>query len=124
MHRNSTLDFRPWTRPYWQPQVPVVPVLPQQSAFASWAQQVSWVACQQQLLSSAGLVARTMRPCMPGNKRLGWSAAAVFCDLNGFDLVPPSTQAAVELVLQIASGAEPDLSTIAGALANWMEPDR
>jgi prophage maintenance system killer protein len=32
-----------------------------------------------------------------GNKRLGWAAAVVFYDLNGFDLDPPGVGEAVEL---------------------------
>jgi death on curing protein len=34
-----------------------------------------------------------------GNKRLGWAAAAVFYDLNGFDLDPPAADEAVEVVV-------------------------
>ena len=32
-----------------------------------------------------------------GDKRLGWAAAVVFYDLNGFDLNPPGVDEAVEL---------------------------
>ena len=39
-----------------------------------------------------------------GNKRLGWAAAAIFYDLNGFDLDPPSVDEAVDLVVAVAAG--------------------
>jgi death-on-curing protein len=39
-----------------------------------------------------------------GNKRLGWAAAAVFYDLDGFDLDPPSVDEAVDLVVAVAAG--------------------
>jgi death on curing protein len=53
-----------------------------------------------------------------GNKRLGWAAAAVFYDLNGFDLDPPSVDEAVELVVAVAAG-HMELAKLAERLASW-----
>jgi death-on-curing protein len=50
-----------------------------------------------------------------GNKRLAWLSTAVFCDLNGFapDLKDDD---AYQLVWDIASSAEEDITAIAGRL--------
>lgn len=56
---------------------------------------------------------------LDGNKRLGWAAAVVFCELNGHDLVPPTEDDAYDLVLSIAQG-QVDVVTIAATLAPWM----
>ena len=53
-----------------------------------------------------------------GNKRLGWAAAAVFYDLNGFDLDPPSVDEAVELVVAVAAG-HVELRKLSERLASW-----
>jgi death on curing protein len=53
-----------------------------------------------------------------GNKRLGWTAAAVFYDLNGFDLDPPSVDEAVELVVAVAAG-HVELGKLSERLASW-----
>jgi death on curing protein len=53
-----------------------------------------------------------------GTKRLGWAAAAVFYDLNGFDLDPPSVDEAVELVVTAAAG-HLELGKLANHLARW-----
>ena len=53
-----------------------------------------------------------------GNKRLAWAASVVFYDLNGFDLEPPSTDEAVELVLTVAVG-QLALPKLAERLASW-----
>src|SRR3954454_10561729 len=56
-------------RGYLQPQVLPLALEPQQSAFASMAQQVLWVACEQQpaaVSTVVGLVARTIALCKPG----------------------------------------------------------
>lgn len=53
-----------------------------------------------------------------GNKRLGWAAAAVFYDLNGFDLDPPSVDEAVELVVAVAAG-HMELAKLSERLASW-----
>jgi death-on-curing protein len=55
-----------------------------------------------------------------GNKRLGWAAVVVFYDLNGFALVPPSVDEAVELVVAVAAG-HLELETLAGQLATWAQ---
>ena len=57
-----------------------------------------------------------------GNKRLGWAATVVFCELNGFDLAPPSHDAAYDLVIGVADGSEVDLAKIAEHLRSWMRP--
>jgi death-on-curing protein len=53
-----------------------------------------------------------------GNKRLGWAATAVFYDLNGLDLAPPSVDEAVELVVALAAG-HLELGKLAERLASW-----
>jgi death-on-curing protein len=53
-----------------------------------------------------------------GNKRLGWAAAAVFYDLNGVDLDPPSVDDAVDLVVAVAAGTM-ELSKLSERLASW-----
>jgi death-on-curing protein len=56
-----------------------------------------------------------------GNKRLGWAAAAVFYDLNGFDLDPSSVDEAVDLVVAVAAG-HLELGKLSQALAGWARP--
>jgi death on curing protein len=56
-----------------------------------------------------------------GDKRLGWAAAAVFYDLNGFDLDPPSVDEAVDLVVAAAAG-HLDLGKLSETLAGWARP--
>jgi len=56
-----------------------------------------------------------------GNKRLAWSATRVLVRLNGFDLVPPSTDAAYDLVIAAATG-EADVETLAPTLSQWLVP--
>ena len=58
-----------------------------------------------------------------GNKRLGWAAAAVFYDLNGSDLDPPSVDEAVDLVVAVAAG-HLELGKLSQALAGWARPRR
>ncbi|HEV8163525.1 MAG TPA: type II toxin-antitoxin system death-on-curing family toxin [Actinomycetota bacterium] len=53
-----------------------------------------------------------------GNKRLAWAATAVFYDLNGFELQPPSVGEAVELVVAVASG-QLELGKLGERLAGW-----
>ena len=53
-----------------------------------------------------------------GNKRLGWAAAAVFYDLDGVDLDPPSVDDAVDLVVAVAAGTM-ELSKLSERLASW-----
>jgi death on curing protein len=53
-----------------------------------------------------------------GNKRLGWAAAVVFYDLNGFDLDPPSADEAVELVVAVAAG-QLELAKLSDRLMGW-----
>lgn len=57
---------------------------------------------------------------LDGNKRLGWSAAVVFCHLNNRDLQPPDDDAAFELVMLIADGQLVDVDKVAGILARWL----
>jgi death on curing protein len=56
-----------------------------------------------------------------GNKRLGWASAVVFYDLNGFDLVAPSVDEAVELVVAVAAG-HLELEKLSERLAAWAGP--
>lgn len=58
------------------------------------------------------------RALVDGNKRLGWAAAAVFYDLNGFDLEPTSVDEAVELVVAVAAG-HMELAKLSERLASW-----
>jgi death on curing protein len=53
-----------------------------------------------------------------GNKRLGWAAAVVFYDLNGFDLDPPGVDEAVELVVAVAAG-QLELAKLSERLMGW-----
>jgi death on curing protein len=53
-----------------------------------------------------------------GNKRLGWTAAAVFYELNGFDLDPPSVDDAVELMVAVAAGHMKQ-AKLSERLASW-----
>ena len=58
-----------------------------------------------------------------GNKRLGWAAAAVFYDLNGFDLDPSSVDEAVDLVVAVAAG-HLELGKLVQVLAGWARPHK
>jgi death-on-curing protein len=53
-----------------------------------------------------------------GNKRLGWAAAAVFYDLNGYELDPPSVDDAVEMVIAVAAG-HMELAKLSERLGSW-----
>jgi death on curing protein len=53
-----------------------------------------------------------------GNKRLGWAAAVVFYDLNGFDLDPPGVDDVVELVVAVAAG-QLELAKLSERLMGW-----
>lgn len=57
-----------------------------------------------------------------GNKRLGWAATVVFCEMNGMDLVPPSEDEAYDLVMGVADGSQADVVKIAERLRRWMVP--
>jgi death-on-curing protein len=50
-----------------------------------------------------------------GNKRLGWLATWVFCDLNGVTL-SPSQDEAVDLIVDIAEGKLPNVDEIVARL--------
>jgi len=52
-----------------------------------------------------------------GNKRLGWTAAVVFCDLNGIWIEAPDDDA-YDLVIAVAEGRL-DVAEIAAALERW-----
>lgn len=58
---------------------------------------------------------------LDGNKRLAWLAAVAMADLNGPDLLPPSTDAAYDLVIAAATG-EADAAALAPQLAGWLVP--
>ena len=55
-----------------------------------------------------------------GNKRLGWTAAVVFCDLNGMWIEAPDDEA-YDLVIGVAEGRL-DVPEIAQALQRWAGP--
>ena len=54
-----------------------------------------------------------------GNKPLAWMASVAFCDMNGHDLQPPSTDAAYDLVIAAATD-EADVEALAPILARWL----
>lgn len=72
-------------------------------------------------LKAAALLESLTRnhPLVDGNKRLGWLALFVFVDLNGFELQPPSDDAAYDFVIAVASG-ELELVDAAARLASWL----
>lgn len=55
-----------------------------------------------------------------GNKRLGWAATVVFCELNGRDLVGPTQDAVVDLVMSVADGTLSDVVKLADVLSGWL----
>lgn len=57
-----------------------------------------------------------------GNKRLGWAATVIFCELNDHDLAPPSQDAIFELVIAVAEGSSSSVETIAATLSPWLSP--
>jgi death on curing protein len=57
-----------------------------------------------------------------GNKRLGWAAAAVFCDVNGVALLPPHGDEAFDLVIAIAAGQRRDVVDVGKELYGWFTP--
>ncbi len=52
-----------------------------------------------------------------GNERLGWTAAVVFCDINGVWIEAPDDEA-YDLVIAVAEGTA-DVPDIAAALRRW-----
>ena len=72
---------------------------PKASAFGEDAYSGMWskaAAMLQSILKS--------HPLVDGNKRLGWLAAAVFLDLNGFDMSSADNDAVFEFVMSVAAG--------------------
>ena len=61
------------------------------------------------------------RALVDGNWRHAWLAAVAFCDLNGQDLCPPSTDAAYDLVIAAATEAI-ELAGVASLLEAWLRP--
>lgn len=57
-----------------------------------------------------------------GNKRAGWAAAAVFCEVNDLRLIEPLDVDAAEALVLEAAGGELDVSAIAERLARFFEP--
>lgn len=57
-----------------------------------------------------------------GNKRLGWAACVVFCELNDVDLNPVDHDAAFDLVMSIADGSTTEVATVAHVLEAWFSP--
>lgn len=58
-----------------------------------------------------------------GNKRLAFTATVVFSGLNGWRIRLPHDDAAVDLMLSVATGAT-DVHRIAAALESWAIPTR
>ncbi|MFE6172541.1 type II toxin-antitoxin system death-on-curing family toxin [Streptomyces sp. NPDC056464] len=58
----------------------------------------------------------TNHPLVDGNKGTAWLAAATFLGVNGVDLAGCDQDAAYDLVIDVASGDESDVSVIAGRL--------
>ncbi|MFG1670597.1 type II toxin-antitoxin system death-on-curing family toxin [Streptomyces sp. Y7] len=58
----------------------------------------------------------TNHPLVDGNKRTAWLAAATFLAVNGVDLAGCDQDTAYDLVIDVASGDESDISVIAGRL--------
>ncbi|MET8218690.1 type II toxin-antitoxin system death-on-curing family toxin [Streptomyces hirsutus] len=58
----------------------------------------------------------TNHPLVDGNKRTAWLTTATFLALNGVDLALVDQDAAYALVIEVASGAEADVGSIAGRL--------
>lgn len=56
-------------------------------------------------------------PLLDGNKRLGWLAAVIFFDINGFTLEAPDDRA-YDLVIGVATG-EIDYHQVAIVLNSW-----
>ncbi|GMA40167.1 type II toxin-antitoxin system death-on-curing family toxin [Mobilicoccus caccae] len=54
-----------------------------------------------------------------GNKRLAWTATVALGDVNDHDLVPPSIDAAYELVIAASTGTA-DVDGIATILGRWL----
>ncbi|MER6786007.1 type II toxin-antitoxin system death-on-curing family toxin [Streptomyces sp. NPDC000658] len=55
-------------------------------------------------------------PLVDGNKRAAWLAAATFLALHGVDLADCAQDAAYDLVIDVASGAEAEVPAIAERL--------
>ncbi|MER5430797.1 type II toxin-antitoxin system death-on-curing family toxin [Streptomyces sp. NPDC002588] len=55
-------------------------------------------------------------PFVDGNKRTAWLAAVTFLALHGVDLAGCDQDAAYDLVIEVASGAESDIGVIAERL--------
>ncbi|WP_217238686.1 type II toxin-antitoxin system death-on-curing family toxin [Streptomyces sp. AC555_RSS877] len=58
----------------------------------------------------------TNHPLVDGNKRTAWLAAATFLAVNGVDLEHCDQDTAYDLVIDVASGNESEVSAIAGRL--------
>jgi death on curing protein len=73
-------------------------------------------------LKAAALMESLVRnhALIDGNKRLAFAATAVFYGLNGWRLLLPYEDAAVDLVLKVANGAL-DLHRIAVTLERWAQ---
>nr|WP_062335977.1 Fic family protein [Herbidospora sakaeratensis] len=55
-------------------------------------------------------------PLVDGNKRLGWTCAVVFLELNGETLVGTDADAAEQLVIAVTNGELDDVTEIAKTL--------
>lgn len=57
-------------------------------------------------------------PLVDGNKRLGWLAVAVFCDINGAVVEAPDDDV-YDFVISIADGTLSDVTLIAEQFQRW-----
>ncbi|MFE1169430.1 type II toxin-antitoxin system death-on-curing family toxin [Nocardiopsis sp. NPDC058789] len=91
-------------------------VRPQTTAFGEDAYPDHWqkaAALMQSLLVG--------HPLSDGNKRLAWTSAKAFLDLNGEKVGAPDTDTAYELVVAVTIGELVDVPEIAGRLRSLLQ---
>lgn len=62
----------------------------------------------------------TSHPLVDGNKRLGWLACVVFCNLNGIELDGTNDEV-VQFVIDVATHVIPDAEAVAARLASLIK---
>ena len=83
---------------------------PQTTAFGSDAYPDIWAKAAALLQSLVN-----NHPLIDGNKRLGWLAAAIFCELNGHSVAHADNDEVYDLVVNVAT-SNPDITAITTAL--------
>ncbi|MHA3022943.1 type II toxin-antitoxin system death-on-curing family toxin [Mycobacterium sp. BMJ-28] len=58
-----------------------------------------------------------------GNKRLAWAACLTFLGVNGQWITAPE-DARFEFVIRVSTGADSELTALAGRLRAWSHPER